>query len=636
MWKIDLSFAYSGVVIALLLCAFIGIVIYSYKTTQPKLNKVPFALLIILRWGIISVCVLLLALPNIQLHQLENTQSKAILLTDHSNSIKPYSKTLDEFSKNLSTYFSSNGIQLSTQTFNENEDQTNVIHAIEHTPELNESDYLIIATDGNQNVEAFPSKTFSTKHIYFKPIGNEKPNTTVSFRLDLPKQFHITHDKKGILNYTLSTPQPLKISLNNKIISNQILPETNTQYIIDLSESIEGQNKLDISLGPETKQYQFTVKDTRKRVLHLFTQPNLEAKFFSIVLEHSHIIRKPIHTYSFTDESVDLILLSDLHLIKSPEKVKQLQEFLEKSAAPFVLFQPAPLPFSLRSLKAFTTKEKQTNAFFVEAKLPNAFRAFFTLSNQDIIRILPQISTYPAETKENVVPFIKDISYFYYKNNVLNGILFTSTDFWKIHLQLQADVSHRLFYTQFVNYSVKQLNTSSRNAIRSTLTKPQFISNKLLTFDIFTHSSREMTYPYDVLETRVLHNGKPFTSFSSVWEKSGKYTFSLQLPSEGDVQFIHHTKLNDKIQFRKQERFSISQQSQETQERYLNTSFIEYLSSEYNGRVIHDVNDIPLDRSVKQTLRSSQFFPNKSGTLLFLLILFMGLEWWVRKRNQLL
>lgn len=639
--------------ISIVLIVFIVYKIYS--KTKPVTHATYFKLLVSLRSLIVILLFSLIFHPIIKEFESKNVNNKVHLFIDKSNSMTAYFDQLDSLKSEIEDDLKQKEMNYTITVLNEKENVSDFISPL-NTLNSDINDISIVLTDGNQSTD-IPHDAIKNRTLIL-PVGKKTPKDFISIeKLNLNNELtsikelrQLTASVKAykLVNKSVS----LRLKINDTMVLDKSIILSNGMSTLDLTNNFESKDsifKLELFVNKEIFKTNLKLTNNRKRVLHIFDSPNIEAKFIKFAITKLNEIELRsfnINQFDYSDlNNSDFIILSgDL----STNYFLNLQEALSKKNIPILIITDQDFKFPHLGLKKINFQQKEVNdhiqvnnktfplfhsfyrkALFHFADFPKL--SFKTIKDIDISNSLEYKSFFNSNKNEFLLLFRSK------KSKNVPFVLLNSSNFWTYHLTVSNELDKNQNYSDLVNYIYKTMISENNNLIKININPKEVISYESLNYSIETYYDDNSPIEFDYIDIKVKHNNRDISNSRFPFISLGRYTHNFEIPEKGRVNIELKSYLNGIEQFKKTVSYPIITMESETRNPYVNDVYLELLAEKNN------IDLLSID-NVKQSLVQNTRIDTKSKllklyfnkSLMYVLLLLIAFEWFLRKKKQLL
>ena len=369
-------------------------------------------------------------------------------------------------------------------------------------------------------------------------------------------------------------------------------------------------------------------------------------------------------TRSLLDSTDCFILIGFPSPATAPASIQLLKETVQRSAKP-VLFINARAT-DLTKLQAFegflpftwsyvNTNEMLVFPFIPERQKQNTLVALGGIGTADSWQQLPPI--YKTQTVFRAKPEAEILSSVRIQNIVLNEPLVvtrninrqktfavTGHGIWRWRLMAQGNGQTEQFLSLLMTNAVRWLTTKDEGRnVRIEATKETFTAAEPVEFiaQVYDDQFRSVDNAQVTVEIR---NGTETIETELTSIGSGLYEGAVQGAGEGDYSFTGKATAGTKVYGEDRGRFSIGQMNVEFLETKMNRLLLEQIAYRTGGRYYDLSSAKDLARAVrsdtkltpKEIIQTNEIELWNWRYVVTLLIVLLGAEWFVRKRNGML
>ncbi len=655
MHKIQFDAAVPIFVLVLLffLVAFATYVLY--KKTRPRLTKSRLFTLVGLRSIIFVVFICLLCEPVFRIFTSEKQTQTLTVLSDRSNSAKPYLDTYTKVEANLQSFANLKQLPFQIQTFNSGDKSnfTDISTALNAVANNSAADIVVLLSDGNQNVSNNRANRLHPFHLFALPIGRQMPRNVARIqKIDVPKQI-LSESELAVIPIhiyanNVTTDLSLTVFINDKRIGEKQLAKPNGDLSTSFtfrssnSDSIFSIRAVLNSLKPDEKTVVVRKNKVDRKIYYLSTAPNLNAKYIHLILA-----KNGYETVFFNEKDIpDLLQLAKPSLFIGAEianlntqQLNTLETWLKNSSTPYVL--TGNLPTKLEKLGIHGLKLQPQKQTRLETGVRSSFFSTFNRNfPMSTLSRLPTLISQPVsldlETSFSSVDLLKSMITVIKKDQQPTGLLVTSTDFWKTHLSTSNDLELQDFFQSFVLATASYLQTSPNDYIKIITPQDIFYTNVIYPISIVAQDATSHPLQFDKLQFKVSLNNVIISEKEFEQNSIGKFSALFNPLKAGRYKLTAETVSTNKVQLSKHLFIIVEENQLELSEPYVNKAYFRSI----NAILMDTLQLTEIEKHVTAEphaiIKQHPLYPINSKQLLYLLLFLIIVEWTLRKQFKLL
>lgn len=561
----------------------------------------------------------------------------------------------------------------------------------------NEKNYqnVILITDGIYNSGENPiySTEKSEIPIFIFGVGDPKPKIDISIDEIITNDLVYAQNKTPIKVNIKSNGFENQIATISFFEDNRLIEKRNFQLQGNYQEleffyepEKDGEKKLNFLITPLKNEYTnknnysskyIKVLSNRIKVLTIAGKPSYDLSFINQSIKTNKdlhletIIEKNNGSFypllgneSFIDSADVIFLIGFPSLTNSDMFIRKIHSKIERDNTPlFILINPDTdfnrlnlfkqfLPFDWRS--AFGTAS-QIYIDVPEEKSKNEILDISTTNSALVWNSFPPI--YRIDREFLSKPESEILAYYKIGNNRINqplivsrnlnrhrSIAFLGFNIWRLKLLNAMKEEETLYLDRFINNSVKWLiSRESEKNFKVQVSKKIFDVNEKITFvaQFYDNSNQPVENEKITLDILDGKNKIATTVFKPIG--NGLYTAEFENFQKGDFSFQATAEFSGKKFFDKG-RFSVTETELEFRDLQLREELLKRMAFVTRGSYIHisnsdeflkNLNNYLIQKPKEREVSSIFYFWNSTYTLVSI-ILFLSLEWFLRKRWGLL
>jgi hypothetical protein len=677
-------------------CILIGI-LYSYVLYRKNHGLTEIAswivrLLAILRATMVSILCFLLFSPILRINTREVEKPVIILLQDNTESIKSvkdsvyykndYPKEIETLSKSLEENF-----ELKRYSFDDNlldsfnlnftGKETDISQAVQKISDLYENrnvGAIILASDGIYNKGNNPLYLNRVLNVPFYTIG--LGDTTVQRDIFIQD---VQHNQLAYLNNTFpinvvvqaqklkGKSGTIKIERDGVTLAEQVISISETSFVNTYSFQLKadktGIQRYKISIKPiegeftlsnNSKDVFIEVIDSRQKVLVLASSPHPDIAAIRSSLEGNQNYEVDVQIIDQFNESVKPYSLVILHQLPSQTNLssKVIKEISDSNIPAWFIVGASTLAGGLNTIqKLIQVNGSRGGMNDVYPTLNESF-ALFTISDElksAISRFGPlqvPIANYVMQPsaislfKQKIGAVSTNFPLFVFSADVEQKVaLLAGEGIWRWRMQDFGENGNHLLFDELISKTVQYLSVRNERKNLRVVHKNSYNENERIRFDAEVYNaSYELVNSEDVALIISNDQGKKYQySFSKT---STAYTLDAGMFREGNYTYIAKTKVGS-IEYSTAGQFLVKPVTAERSAGRADHSMLKTLALRNGGSFVTPSQMQSLSEQIKARpdVKPVSHVESKMKELIrfpwifALILLLLGIEWFIRRRN---
>lgn len=678
------------ITIFILACIFSILVFFYYKKTNPPISNSMKWFLGMLRFLFFFIVLILLISPILHINKVTKKDSITIFAIDDSKSMsqnlnceKSKKVIMQEWILKLSKFFESNKIDFKTYQFSNGlENDTNrtdiflSLNQISKKEKNSNSSDIILFSDGlnhnNNNFSLLEEINIPVSVLQLEE-NIQSPDLSIEDVITNNPVYLNSKTEIKILLENFKKNQKIIVNLleKDKLISQQKFSniDNKNEIILDYKPQEIGFKKLQISVEFEDlvednlknnrREFLLNVAKNRANIVILTSNLNWDISFVHRALLKNkkfklHLLEKRKDGYYSNNKIVDIsdfILQTDLLILHNKNnfnlsngEYNNIKKFVKRGGnviyfgkiddkiSDILPLEKSKYPDEIIADISFTnlTKDYQSFAF---GKTDDA--------TQKICENLPPITAYfydkkkgaeilaiaNLQTKNPIIAFSK-----HFNGNVL---MFAVDGFyrWKMWENSQNEWFDK-FFNSIANWLI---NTDIKKRFFCTTDKLQYMRGEAVEFSALLFDEKMNSIPKQNILLKISYQDSLIEKYFI--EKDDKYKIAVSGLREGKYNFQVETILGNHTLISKGE-FLIESMPLEDSSTGINSSFLKFISSQTDGKIIRSEKDfeqlLEIKRKPKEIKRTKEIELWRKWYVPVVAILLLSLELFIRRRKGLL
>ena len=661
-----------------------------YRRTNPPISKSLKWLLAILRFLFFLIILIILITPILNLNKKRTQQPLTAIANDISSSMTQRQKNEmskaefeDEWNSKLQDFLDKNAIKYKNYDFSNGLDgdtnRTDIFLSLSQIQkkerDKNLADIILISDGLNHNNNNFTLLKEINKPISVVILGENPEYVDISIRKVLTNNpiFLNTETEVQITVEGLKKGQDIEVSLykKNSLISRkkfkdvQGLEEISLAYtprslgFKKMRVTVELEKVSEINLNNNKREFLLNVVKDKAQIAIITSQLNWDVTFIHRALKKNeklkvNLIEKRKDGYYLENDEIsvsDIVTNCDLLILGNSDEFhfsnsvyKEIKNFIKRGGNLIYLDKIDDELNDILPLGKSKYKEGVTTTILL-TNLADNYQTFTIgdseKNSQELWATLPPIITYFYTAQKNTeviavanLPTKNPVLAF---SNYFNGhiLMFAGNGLYR--WKMWENPTNKWF-DEFVNSIVNWLiNTDIKKRFICSTDKLEYLEGEPIDFSALLFDEKMNTIPKQDILLKITNDNEVIEKYLT--EKDNEYFISVDGLKQGKYNYRAECILGNNLLI-SEGGFLIDSVTLEESTTGLNNSFLKFVASQTDGKVIKTENDfkelLAIQRRVKQIVTTKEMELWKKWYIPVIAIFLISLELFIRKRKGLL